>query len=412
MCYCRILIIGFAIVGQVVLVHGQRLIADDVAELGKRLVARHGTLVQGTIEYETRVFVTDKTVYDRLRNTITHAQYILPDDDITKLIALIGQSDGTKPTTGFSGNWYYDSTKTDQWRITRVKLPEFSPPADTQQAGPDSPRTEDVAFNGQYVTSVRNNEYVVYRTKATVLDYPQVMELDISLAPWHSMLEMGPNPGQKITASADNDEHKLVFATEQPGPQASSVTHLYSASLGYAPLRTVSEVGGIVKMEIFHAYTLDREGTTIPTPTLTTKADFVGGGKVRLVVWHIKTWKDTVKETDLKPVLPESYVMVDQRFGKSPLFISRDAEGQMITRSLEEMGKTVGQEATAGTSGATNTTSEPDSSLPAKPMVIQEKQTTQRTSSLWLWLGLVGGAMVLTLAAVLRLRCNKTRRVG
>jgi hypothetical protein len=224
------------------------------------------------------------------------------------------------------------------------------------------------------------------------------------------MLEKGANPGQRITATTDNDEHTLVFATEKPGPQASSAAYVYSASLGYAPLRTVAEVGGNVKAEMLHAYTVDRKGTALPTPALTMKADFTGGGRVRLVVWHIKTWRDSVRKDDLKPILPDSYVMVDQRFGKAPRFISHDAEGEMIKRSLEEMDKTVGNQATITTSGPDGASGERNTPNPnpTKPLTGQDSQLAPRTSRQWLWLGIVGAAVALTVVAGVLIRRGRT----
>ncbi len=319
------------------LAQGAALVTEDVAELGGHLVARRGTLAQGTMDYERTDYIVDTVNYEKCHDAIINSRHRMSEADIVALLASLREYPGTSVIKACAGKWYYDTSKTERWRITYSGRPDLLTPPDIKyKGGVGSPATEDAAFNGDYVLAVRDSECAVYKGKQAAIDYPQLPELDMSLAEWHYMMEKGANPGQRITATTKGDEHILVFGDEGGGSDATSATYVFSAALGYATIRCVTQAHGNIQKEVLSVYS-EREGTALPTPTLTVTADFPKGeGKVRVTAWWTRHWQDTVKEEDLQPVLPTKYVMIDERFGKAPLFVSVDNRGEKLTRPLEE----------------------------------------------------------------------------
>lgn len=102
--------------------------------------------------------------------------------------------------------------------------------------------------------------------------------------------------------------------------------------------------------------------------------------------------------------------IVDERFGKAPLFISHDAEGRMITRSLDEMGKTTGPAPTTVGSGTSRPSEGSRPVLRPKSLPGQEGQPGLSSyGRAGLWLAIVAVAAILTYVVILFARRNRDR---
>lgn len=313
-------------------------INEEIKQFSFRLEARCQSLSEGSIQFENYAGTMSQEQYKRIRSKILKSQLNTKPLDIVALLKTMVDGDDCKIKRGYKGAIFYKAgDNMDKWRLTREAIPEFSNDQHLAEIARQKGlklenyelKTQDVAYNGEYVLSLNDNKNAVYYDRARS-SFPRVSTLDISLSELRMMGEKGARPGQTISTFTKNGNDTVVFADEK-----SSATYTFSKKLGYAPLNVTAQLKGRDLLEMLYAYSSDSDDEFLPRPCISIKADFLRNGTVKFDLWSVNRWLPRVAEEDLKIKLPEEYVIIDRRFGKTPL-IARIKEPALL--DIEESG--------------------------------------------------------------------------
>lgn len=356
--------------------------AIEMRDVGERLVARRDSLPEGAVSFTGLVAVMPRADFDKLRQLILDSESIIESDKVVRILTEFCATPGIERITAYEAHLYYRNQEPPSWRMKRTRLEEFAHEGDrlkreAEKIGArvmEPTRTEDVAFTGDHVELLQDNQQLWYRAKSAETDYVRQGDLDISLMEWKMMLEQGAAPGQKIVASEKGSEVGLDFVDE-----SGAAAYYFSKELGYAPTRVVVKSGQNVLTEVLYAYAPgDRTSATPATPRISAKVDLSVDGKAKIDVFIVHTWGHSVSDADLKVVLPAKYLMLDERLGGRPIMVVRDASGETHI-----------QDPSFGDKVATAPASMPKASDVSPTSTLPSRKPSVPSTVLWVFGGLV-----------------------
>jgi len=389
-------------------------------EIADRLTGRRAALSEGSVSYESYLCAVSQGDYEAFREKVLGKDQGSMATDARELANRFAVLPEVQGINKYEGSMFYRYGERDKWRLVRRRIGIASEEsrrleteaAKNKQVVVRSPDREDVAYNGEYVMSLRDDAELNLDRENTAIDYPRIEELDISLFPWYYLRQRGANPGQTISGKIEGTTATITYANQRKDGSRSAVSYEYRMDLGYAPSRVWGESDGKLFMERLYAYgDADPNGNGLNTPILCCQADFKPGGWVRVQLWVVKKWIQQVSDDDLNVKLPEKYIVVDNRYGNVPLFVERDTRQE---EHISELPFEVKQWATtASTQAATKSVS--DLQQASVKWTSQNKSTDMASRSgssgyvtTWNWRIWVGLASCLVIGVGLVIR----RKVG
>ncbi len=320
----------------------------DFNALAARLVERGAASTQGSIHYRNFSFLINEAEYAELRALIVNSQQRDKGDvSLRASITTMLSSDAVEPLRGFTGAIFF---KGDRQRLLRTVDESFDTERERIEqiaaelgvhAAIDDVWTEDAAYDGESLKILRNDERLIYPERQEGPLF-QLMQFDISLAPWEVAIEKGANiDGQVISVTPHSGRYRITYTNHGGTDRMSAGSYEFDPQLGFAPIWLGLVSRGSLQFEILFGY--ERlEQATLLRPSVTSHARFESDGRVRMNVWLLDEWSEEVSDSDLEIDLPTRVLVMDRRVGAAePRVYLRDL-GLDVAQAGQNRAKTAG----------------------------------------------------------------------
>ena len=288
--------------------------AANLQVLVHALDGRLAQLGHGTIQYEYYKFKCTSGDFRKIKDAFDQnaagASIKARENGLRAL--LYGPS--IHRVTAYRGTMYY-TAEGKKWRLVKKNIKgyglsvedlkhlaarKFPKRASAKKVNVILNTSEDVGYDGKTLLRLENNKTLIKSGISLGLNYPTIMSLDISLAPWHLALESPPLANQTIAVNARGGIWSISYNDRMPGGGSSDEACEFDAARGFAPIRINGTTNGKRTSEIlFHCHKTSRNGYIVDSVLLcnypVAKRAKLGGA-----IFLINNWSGKITEKDLR----------------------------------------------------------------------------------------------------------------
>ncbi|MGC9258771.1 MAG: hypothetical protein ACP5I8_01655 [Phycisphaerae bacterium] len=321
--------------------------AADLQGLVHALEGRLAELGRGTIHYKYYKFKCTPDVFRKIKHAFDQNAAGVSGKARNDRIRALLYGPSIDRMTAYRGTIYYKA-QGKQWRFVKKSIEEYGHNIEKLEKRAAKrlhgkkvkvilPTVdEDVSDDGKTLLRLENNKTLIKSGISLGLNYPTIMSLDISLAPWYMALESPPLANQTITVKAQGSIWSISYLDRLTGGRITNVVNQnmvseFDAAKGFAPVRIYGTDNNKTTFEtLFHCHRA-RGNEYIVDSVLTCHYPAAKHTKFSGEVYLINSWSNKVAEKDLKVKLPKTYLLIDERFGEaSPIF--KNIDGNKSTR--------------------------------------------------------------------------------
>jgi hypothetical protein len=301
--------------------------AGNVDSLINSLLSRQATLSKGTVRFTQYRFIASNEFCDMVTGMIKDKTKSL--DDMRAVINRAATHEKIIPLAQYTGVICYDD---ERWHLSRARVENFSIAtrrALEKRAKEKGARLlpqltlEEVAYNGEYVTVLEDNEKLIKRALDPTTKYTRLSDIDVTFLPWNEMRAAQPQPGE-TNSVVSNPTTATMNQTWQDGAKGKWV---FSIVDGYGPLHVeLISPPSVVANE--KTYRIVRTSASLPVVQVAIDRDRERDGRYRVNCWLVSDWSSDVDEKDLSIAPPTgSYVSIDDRFGQGVPKVVQEGSG-------------------------------------------------------------------------------------
>jgi hypothetical protein len=279
-------------------------------EFVEHLLARQETLSEGTVRFSHYVLRVQSDYFKSLKAEVTDKRSSL--QDLRQFLGNAERANSTDLIGAFTGAYFY---RGDKWRLALGRSDEFGSPEERLRALAKpgvrivpQVKTEDIAYNGEYITHLQDNNKLILRPFEEG-KYFSLWKIDFSFYPWQSMLDAPLQQGQRQSFVVTDGS--VQFTDTFP---SGVTTTVFSSVHGYGPvfMKAVVSDGKTVQDQICR---LVSDQHRLPTVEVSLNGRYEKDGSVKVDFWLVSQWSPDVSDSDLAVSLPPDYVEIDERFG-------------------------------------------------------------------------------------------------
>jgi hypothetical protein len=309
--------------------------AGDLQLLVHSLEGRLAKLGQGTIHYEYYKFRCTPGDFRKIKDAFDRKNAGSSVLKRNKRLRALLYGPSIHRVTAYRGTMYY-MAKGKRWRLvkksirgyglgvkalTRLAAKKFPKLAHAEKLNVILNTSEDVSYDGKTLMRLENNKTLIKSGISPGLNYPTIMSLDISLAPWQLAIESPALANQTIAADTQGGVWSISYLDRTAGGGSSDETAEFDVARGFAPIRILGTTNNKTTSEtLFHCHSARGNFYKVDS-VLICNYPVAPGAKLGGAIFLINSWSNKVAKKDLEVKLPRKYLLIDERYGDaSPIF--------------------------------------------------------------------------------------------